>query len=283
MRFRGAFAFAAVLTLVPPAWSQFKIQLTLEKLSSADVSVRRAAMEDFANTFGTNKVQEYSNELLPVLVKGVSDTDPNVRLQAFSALNILAHAMVWSRNPKQNLSSGKKITIDLEKEPKLRGKIISALSDPDARIREGATGILGMGYRPSKETEELLLTQLQKETSVKVRKSIQKGLGAGRYSSSDTVSALIGMLDEKDDDTRGKAARFLAEIKDLSALPKVIEKLRKDNSYVRRQCAMSISAYGPSAAPYLSDLEKALNSEKDPVIRHEIESSVRRIKDLKSK
>lgn len=250
----------------------------LAKIQSTKVEERRQAMQEFASSLGTTKVKDYGNEVLPVIVKGTSDPDEEVRRWAFGALNLLGHVKIWAKLSKDGRVYGKTVSIDLETEPKLKENILAAVNDPSPEIREYAIAAISLGYPPSKDTEKLLLRKLQVEKEKRIRRAVVAGLGAGKYTSKEAVGALLGVLDDSSAELRGGAAEFLAEMNVQEALPKLAQGLQSDDAYIRQEYARAFAKYGPSAAKYLADVERAEAKEKDRTVKGNMQSAIRKMK-----
>lgn len=240
-------------------------------------------MQEFAEALGTKKVKEYRTEMLPPIVQGAGDADPEVRRWAFGALNLLAHMRIWTTLSPDGKAYGKTMPKGLEAEPSLRPKIIAAIRDPNPEIREYAVAALSLGYPASKETEDALLTLLADEKERRVRRSIAAGLGAGKYNSKPATDALLGLLRDPSEEIRVGAAEFLAERKVKEALPVIAGELKSDSSYARRGSAKALGEYGPAASQYLEALETAAAAEKDDATRRQIRAAISEIKKEKKK
>jgi HEAT repeat protein len=202
----------------------------IKGLSDPDKSVRKHA----ALLLG----RKGDEDTLPVLILALNDSDIEVRSSVFLALRIIGTDRAISALKKT-------LTVELNRpNKKLRREAVEAfgwIGDADvASILTTAlsdpdkevrrSAVKALGKIGSKDTVPLLENMLRSRSS-KIRSSTVKALG--RIGGEQAISALLEAMDDSSHWVRGMAATALGQTKSERAVPKLISALHDTTEWVR--------------------------------------------------
>lgn len=149
--------------------------------------------------------------------------------------------------------------LGLEKDPSLKKHFLSAIQDPDKRVRAQAAAALAALGEDALEDLVILL----KDEDWRVRYRAAESLG--KIPSSRGVDHLIRALTDGKDHVRYMAVKSLGSLGEKNAVPGIIQTLSDENEYVRRISAISLGNIGGEDAH--SALVHALNIESSESVR----------------
>ena len=165
----------------------------------------------------------------------------------------------------------------------LRDRVVSALTDGSPDVRKGAViALLSLEYEPEKqanyavrpETLELLAARFDKETAPTVRKEIVKTMALTSTKSKAREALLRRALSDADRSVLQYAVMGAGEARLSDTLPRLAELLSHSDRSVRLNAVQAIAVQGQAAEAYRPQLEQALGSETDQVVRKSIEGAL---------
>jgi hypothetical protein len=163
-------------------------------------------------------------------------------------------------------------------------------ADVDPRIRHSAVLALGnlrMTVSPSgviripADLAEVLAASYGKETADRVRVEIVKSFALSETDSPRRQEILAQALMDSSPSVIQFAVMGAGSMKLSPALPRLVELATHPDRGIRAAVPQALAAYGAEAVPYLPQLQKALASEQDDVVRKTLEGAIRVIQKAK--
>ena len=220
---------------------------------------------------------ESADRAIPALARALNDGRPTVRRAAASALGrmgpqSLAELVEAFHEDRGQCQSRVLAAHAIGRLGALAScvalELVESLRDADADLREAAAAALGEVGRPTEVVVAALDRALNDDTSA-VRRSAEGALAKlaplakraissveTRAGTGKTVPALLGELDDEDENTRYLAAFALGEIGSRSepAVARLTDMLSNETKYTRAAAADALGKIGPAAVPYLRRL-----------------------------
>jgi HEAT repeat protein len=153
-----------------------------------------------------------------------------------------------------------------------------AVEDPDAEVRRAATGALGIAA-PDDHGAPAALIHALKDSAWQVREEAATTLGKFRAADSRIGPALRAAMQDDYWQVRLRAARSLGRLRDVSALPMLIEALLHSSGNLRKEAAIALGEVGEAAA--IAALN-AVTADPDPEVRKAARLALQRLEPLTS-
>jgi len=246
-------------------------------MTNSDAQAREAGMQQFVNGFNIDAQRSEGNEVIPVFVDGLSDTDAKVR--QFAATGLLKIAYI-TMPATHTVSAG----ANLLGYQSARKAIAKATSDSDLLVRQIALEIYALTYKltpdmADKAIAEFNAPELATAAQPSNKAALLETLMVGGPPSPHATEFLTKLLD---DPKYGAhiAERIAADKCPLPgvALNKLATKLAQEKDPVRRAAfARAIGTYGKQAQQYTPQLQAVLANEKDEVAKVNIRSAIDKI------
>jgi len=214
------------------------------------------------------------NEVLPLLDKGLNDTDVKVRALAAGSVAMIAA----ETTPK--LGSSKMGLPDLLSFAPLKGDLEKDMFDSDAQVRRAALGAYFFTFDVSPDLQSKLIGQFAGGEKTGLQPAIIDALLTCESPTPDTQAFLTNLLDDP------KHARFVVQSiatvpvsskiapPPAAALSKLANMLTIETDGSKRQLlARALGKYGAQARPYLGRIEQLQQKESDAVTRANLKAA----------
>jgi HEAT repeat protein len=244
-----------------------------QSISSSDPSVRFAGIHDIAELFERSP-DKVGNEVLPLLDKGLNDTDVKVRALAAGSVAMIAMETI----PK--LGSAKAGLPDLQNFAPLKGDLEKDMFDSDVQVRRAALGAYVFTFDVLPDLQSKLISRFSGEEKTGLQPAIIDALITCESPTPATQAFLTELLDDP------KHAPFVVQSiatvpvsskiapPPIAALPKLANMLTKETDGTKRQLlARSLGKYGAQARPYLGRIEQLEQKELDAVTRANLKAA----------
>jgi HEAT repeat protein len=238
----------------------------------ADVAARHQAIRS-----APTSLDKANSDLLPLIEKSLQDTDTQVRL---SAIGTLTQLNMNIQNAARNRQAVPK-QIDSRGRSSLESVLMRVLNDSDFRVRGGAVTALGFVSKPPGPTVRMaLIAAFQRERESSVRAAIIGQFGIfNNPESADVQETLVDAISDVSPDVRRVAAMGVAKFHPAAALQKIVAELQTGTSETRSEFVHALASYQALAKPYISVLEKALESETRESYKEQIRRTIIEIQD----
>jgi len=265
-----SFALGALATAQPAVSTPAQFQ-------SAAPEAKRA----FLNALALHKASLEPSELVNVLVRGIQDSDPEVRAVALTAFASRAGSVRFKQTDAR-------VQRWLREHPALMGVrevATAALRDPDERVRLAAILALGnleyrlgdppVGLRISDQLLQRLAHLFRSDPSSSVRQEIAKSFAWCSTESSTRTDLLLDALNDESPAVVAQAARGVGNMRLPEGLPRILNLLAHKDRNVRLVVAQALAEYGTAAVPFLGELRMAVLSETDGITKKTLEGAIR--------
>lgn len=250
-------------------------------LQNPDPAMRAWAMEALVKTnikasirpSDKSRADRVGNEVLPLLIRGLTDPDDRVRIAASDGLAMIAAATKRVQYPPRpdlpDITSG----------ASAREALLQASSNSSEAVRLGAI----RAFPTDPRVEQSWISQFQTEQSEEVKKLLLDAILVGQSYSPEAVNFVVSQLqDERYAYEAAKAIVLEMKVPPLEALPLIASGLGQSPDPGKRDLfARALSSYGERARPYLSEVENMLGRETDPTVKENLRNAIRRITDSK--
>ena len=275
MRYRtlaGSLVFAFVcatpaLAQQPPATAELFARASSAQKTSALTQIIKHEFVASADT------------LAGILTAGLSDAEPRVREATLAAIVSRAAGPRFSRTTAViNDWVAEQVNVR-----RLRPRIIGALQDSSEAVRLQAVAALASldfdiassDLELSPATQQILIQRFYADPSARVRAKIVAGFGTDPVINTPAATKVfLDAFRDPDYRVRHAAASGTGKLERSTAIALVVEQLRDPNRSVRIQAATILTRFGPAALSHLSDVQSALEGERDPEVRRFLESAV---------
>lgn len=233
------------------------------------------------NDLATHKELRPPQTMGALIAAGLIDRDENVRTAAVSAAAGRAAGARFGRSPEALAAwRAERPVID-----SLRGALLQALNDSSAKVRQGAVvALVNCEYDPDTgargivlkdDFAEALASQFDHERETSVRTEIAKTFALTSSNPARRDAVLNKALQDQEPDVIAYGVMGFAGSSRPAPLVAIAAFLKHPDKNVRLQAAQTLSSRGISAKEYLPQLENALASESDPIVRDTIRAAIR--------
>lgn len=229
--------------------------------------VDKMNVEEKRQLFGTPMTRKLDDpsRLLDLYVRGLKDPDQLTQRKAVQSLG-------WFLLSLQDMRrEGTPIPMDFSRLAELQQLLSAKLSSPDAEMRGAAIQALVHTGAPNPQVESVLLARLAQEPNDELKAAVIDRMTVAGYSSNAFTQTVLNSLLAPSVDVRNTAAKAVAEIKPVGALPRLSQALEQ---YPPSQFVIdAIARYGAEALPYVPQLEKLAGNES---VRGDLRDHARR-------
>jgi HEAT repeat protein len=249
-------------------------------ITSAQSSVDLKPTREVIGAIGSHRLTVPVSQMADFLAVGLLDSDPLTRETSLFAIAGRAGSVFLKPSPDR-------VTEWQTERPTLLGlrdRVVSALDDPDERVRGAAALALANlsyavdGQRPDMrlgdDTLGLFTIAYRKEMSGFNRGEIVKIVALAADRSEVHRQLLVDALNDDHDAAIANAVMGIAEMRLPEALDTIVGLSAHTSRMVRLMVAQAVGRYGQQAAPYLDTLRKALPGESDEVVRKTLAASI---------
>ena len=250
-----------------------QVESYAQRISSADPSVRFAATKEIVELLERTPGKS-GDEVIPLLDKGLNDTDQKVRATAAAGLAMIA----METSPKFKPSNPG--LPDLRGFAPLKSDLEKAIFDSDAQVRRVALGAYFLTFDVKPELQAKLIKQFPIEEKTGLQPGIIDALVTCESPTPATQAFLTDLLNNP------KYVPFVVQSiatvpvsatiapPPPTALPKLADMLMKETDSSKRQAlARAVGKYGAQARPYLGQIEKLRDKELDPTTRSNLKAA----------
>jgi HEAT repeat protein len=257
---------------------------TREEFEQADGRTRKAALARIAQ----HDLEFPAADNIAVIAASLRDTDPDIRKQALLA--VASHAAgpaAFGASSREKLARVRRAwSTERRLIRELRPQVVSALDDPEPRVRQDAVLALGNldfdgraeEWPLSQQTAADLAARYPREEHASVRSRIVGALALRPGDSAEIRGVVVDALDDPDADVRNYALMGALRLKLQSALPAAARGLGDPDPGVRLAAAGVFAALGPAASAYEGRLEEASAAEVRAPIRAAIEAALAKVR-----
>jgi HEAT repeat protein len=196
---------------------------------------------------------------LPVLLKGLNDSDDEIRRAASG----LSHSILFALISNTSIQDNKAEIID-----RIVPDLIVRLDDADAKVMENAALAIAVLNTPPLNAREPML-RLLKIPQTQIKRIALSALGRIRPTNQDVINGILNVLKE-DPVLKMEAIESLGELKvgDKAVVAALSNALSDNWEYVRMAALKALMNIGPTAIDTAPDIaEKAKNSSESEMVR----------------
>lgn len=200
-----------------------------------------------------------------VLNEALQEADTKIRLAAV----IVVRRLAGEANAVEPVAGLPEVT------QQVRSAVTRLIgTDPDASVRrESVSAVILFSHPFKKDVSDVIFQRLTAEPDDRVRARLVIAIGEiGRQGSDQAASALVGSLSDSSAEVRAEATAAVGRLKIAAGLPKVAAELTAKEPWLRAAAADALGKFGTNAAKYRNEIERALDGERDPLIRQKLKT-----------